>query len=163
MLATLVCSLIPPLHYEIGSRSVHWELSIQNRFHEKKSIQSPAKCKICSIIRYLVWKRKTPVEVYNKVKTAFGDKAMNRTRVVRWCGELKTVVRMPMVLRGVEDLQLWNEIENALREDRRLTVDELSAMSPQISRSLLHETLGYGNCSRGGSQNNWQTNTSWIE
>ncbi|KAG5319755.1 MOS1T transposase, partial [Pseudoatta argentina] len=33
------------------------------------------------------------------------------------------------------------KIENALRDDRRLTVDELSAMFPQISRSLLHETI----------------------
>jgi hypothetical protein len=32
------------------------------------------------------------------------------------------------------------EIENALCDDHRLTVEELSAMFPQISTSLLHET-----------------------
>ena len=36
--------------------------------------------------------------------------------------------------------EIVDKIENALRDNRRLIVDELSAMFPQISRSLLHET-----------------------
>ncbi|KAG5319256.1 GVQW3 protein, partial [Pseudoatta argentina] len=47
------------------------------------------KCEIRSVIRYLVWKGKTPVEVYNKVQTAYGDKGMNRTSVFKWCREFK--------------------------------------------------------------------------
>ena len=53
------------------------------------SIQYPAKCKICDVIHYLVWKEKTLIEVYNEVKTAYGDKAMNCTSVFKWCGEFK--------------------------------------------------------------------------
>ncbi|KAG5317141.1 MOS1T transposase, partial [Pseudoatta argentina] len=110
------------------------------------SIQSPAKCEIRSVIRYLVWKGKTPVEVYNEVKTAYGDKGMNRTSVFKWCREFKngrTSVHddqrsgRPSILTD----DIVEKIENALRDDRRLTVDELSAMFPQISRSLLHETI----------------------
>ncbi|KAG5319572.1 SETMR methyltransferase, partial [Pseudoatta argentina] len=112
----------------------------------KMSIQSPAKCEIRSVIRYLVWKGKTPVEVYNEVKTAYGDKGMNRTSVFKWCREFKngrTSVHddqrsgRPSILTD----DIVEKIENALRDDRRLTVDELSAMFPQISRSLLHETI----------------------
>ncbi|KAG5319446.1 SETMR methyltransferase, partial [Pseudoatta argentina] len=110
------------------------------------SIQSPAKCEIRSVIRYLVWKGKTPVEVYNEVKTAYGDKGMNRTSVFKWCREFKngrTSVHddqrsgRPSILTD----DIVEKIENALRDDRRLTMDELSAMFPQISRSLLHETI----------------------
>ncbi|KAG5324314.1 MOS1T transposase, partial [Pseudoatta argentina] len=110
------------------------------------SIQSPAKCEIRSVIRYLVWKGKTPVEVYNEVKTAYGDKGMNRTSVFKWCREFKngrTSVHddqrsgRPSILTD----DIVENIENALRDDRRLTVDELSAMFPQISRSLLRETI----------------------
>ncbi|KAG5318103.1 SETMR methyltransferase, partial [Pseudoatta argentina] len=110
------------------------------------SIQSPAKCEIRSVIRYLVWKGKTPVEVYNEVKTAYGDKGMNRTSVFKWCREFKngrTSVYddqrsgRPSILTD----DIVEKIENALRDDRRLTVDELSAMVAQISRSLLHETI----------------------
>ena len=43
--------------------------------------------------------------------------------------------------------EIVEKIKNAFRGDRRLTVDGLSVMFPQISRSLLHktitETLGY--------------------
>ncbi|KAG5315403.1 GVQW3 protein, partial [Pseudoatta argentina] len=53
------------------------------------SIQSPAKCEIRSVIRYLIWKGKTPVEVYNKVQTVYGDKGMNRTSVFKWYREFK--------------------------------------------------------------------------
>ncbi|KAG5305819.1 SETMR methyltransferase, partial [Pseudoatta argentina] len=118
----------------------------------KMSIQSPAKCEIRSVIRYLVWKGKTPVGVYNEVKTAYGDTGMNRTSVFKWCREFKngrTSVHddqrsgRPSILTD----DIVKKIENALRDDRRLTVNELSAMFPQISRSLLHETttetLGY--------------------
>ncbi|KAG5326612.1 SETMR methyltransferase, partial [Pseudoatta argentina] len=114
------------------------------------SIQSPAKCEIRSVIRYLVWKGKTPVEVYNEVKTAYGDKGMNRTSVFKWCREFKngrTSVHddqrseRPSILTD----DIVEKIENALRDDRRLTMDELSAMFPQISRSqeTITETLGY--------------------
>jgi hypothetical protein len=48
------------------------------------SIQSPAKCEIL-----IIWKGKTPVKVYNEVKTAYGDNAMNCKSVFKWCGEFK--------------------------------------------------------------------------
>ena len=53
------------------------------------SIQSPTKCEICGVICYLVWKEKTPVEVCNEIKTTYGDKAMNRTSVLKWSREFK--------------------------------------------------------------------------
>ena len=59
-----------------------------NRFR-KISIQSSANCQICGVIRYLIWKGETPVEVCNEVKTAYGDKAMNCTSVFKWWGEFK--------------------------------------------------------------------------
>uniref|UniRef100_A0A8D8R8P0 Histone-lysine N-methyltransferase SETMAR n=1 Tax=Cacopsylla melanoneura TaxID=428564 RepID=A0A8D8R8P0_9HEMI len=116
------------------------------------SIQSPAKCEIRAVIRYLVVKGKTPVEVFNEVKSAYGDGAMNRTNVYKWCREFKngrTSVHddqrsgRPSIVTD----ELVEQIENALRDDRRLTLDELSVIFPQISRTLLHEiiteTLGY--------------------
>jgi hypothetical protein len=52
-------------------------------------IQSSAKCKTCGIICYLVWKRKTLAEIYNEVKSAYGDKAMNCMSVIKWCRKFK--------------------------------------------------------------------------
>ena len=53
------------------------------------SIQSPDKCQIRGVILYLVWKGKTPFEVYNEVKPKYDDKAVNRTRVFKWCVAFK--------------------------------------------------------------------------
>ena len=91
------------------------------------SIQSPAKCETHSIIHYLVWKAKPPVEVYNEVKTAYGDKAMNLSGKFKLCREFKN--------------KIVEKIENVLHDDGRLTEDELFAMFPQIPRYLLYETI----------------------
>ena len=57
-------------------------------------------CKIHGVIHYLVWMGKTPVEAYNEVKTAYGDKAMNR--VFKWCDKFKNIVCLCMMIRGAE-------------------------------------------------------------
>ena len=93
-------------------------------------------------IRYLIWKEKTPVEV----KTAYGDKVMNRKSVFKSYHKFKNSrmsvhddqrSRRPSIVTD----EIMEKIENALRHDRRLTVNELSALFPQISRSLLHKTI----------------------
>ena len=53
------------------------------------SIQSRAKCVIRGVVRYLVWKGKTLLEVYKEIKTAYGVKAMNSTSVLKWYREFK--------------------------------------------------------------------------
>ncbi|KAG5318563.1 SETMR methyltransferase, partial [Pseudoatta argentina] len=71
---------------------------------------------------------------------------MNRTSMLKWRREFKngrTSVHddqrsgRPSILTD----DIVEKIENALRDDRRFTVDELSPMFPQISRPLLHETI----------------------
>ncbi|KAL4089589.1 hypothetical protein QTP88_024602 [Uroleucon formosanum] len=76
------------------------------------SIESAAKCEIRAVIRYLVAKEKSPHEIFNEE----GRPSISTDDIVK-------------------------KVENAVRDDRRLTLDELSAMFPQLSRSLLHETI----------------------
>jgi len=110
------------------------------------SIESAAKCEIRAVIRYLVAKEKSPHEIFNEVRTVYGEGHMNRTSVYKWCREFKngrTNVHddlrsgRPSILTD----DVVKKVENAVRDDRRLTLDELSAMFPQLSRSLLHETI----------------------
>ena len=55
------------------------------------SIQFPAKSKYA--VSYIIsfGREKMLVEVYNEVKTAYGDKAMNRTSVFKLCRKFKNV------------------------------------------------------------------------
>ncbi|XP_026815448.1 protein GVQW3-like [Rhopalosiphum maidis] len=110
------------------------------------SIESAAKCEIRAVIRYLVAKEKSPHEIFNEIRTVYGEGHMNRTSVYKWCREFKngrTNVHdglrsgRPSILTD----DIVKKVENAVRDDRRLTLDELSAMFPQLSRSLLHETI----------------------
>ncbi|KAL4084383.1 hypothetical protein QTP88_028206 [Uroleucon formosanum] len=122
------------------------------------SIESAAKCEIRAVIRYLIAKEKSPHEIFNEVRTVYDESHMNRISVYKWCREFKND-RMnvhddlrsgrPSILTD----DILQKVEKAVRDDRRLTLDELSAMFPQLSKSLLHETitesLGFHNlCAR---------------
>jgi len=76
-----------------------------------------------------------------------------------------------MTTRGLEVLQLTDQIvekiENALRDDRTLSVDDLYVMFRQ-SLDLCytkppHKLSNIGICPRGGWQNSRQTNTSLMD
>lgn len=58
---------------------------------------------------------------------------------------LKTVLLASIMIRGTErNCDVWTtngKIESAVYDNCRLTLDELSAMSPPISTSLLHKTM----------------------
>ena len=101
-------------------------------FTLKMSIESPAKCKIRGIIHYLIWKGNTMVGVYIEVKTAYGDIAMNHTRVFKWCCKFKnghmSVHDQRSGWPSIDWQNCGKKIENALYDDCRLTEDELSAM-----------------------------------
>ncbi|KAL4121063.1 hypothetical protein QTP88_013646 [Uroleucon formosanum] len=110
------------------------------------SIESATKCEIRAVIRYLVAKEKSPHEIFNEVRTVYGEGHMNRTSIYKWCREFKNGrMNVPDDLRSgrpsILTDDIVNKVENAVRDDRRLTLDELSAMFPQLSRSLLHETI----------------------
>jgi len=47
-------------------------------------IQSPAKCEVRSIIRFLNTKGEHPVEIHKQIVAAYGN-VMNRQNVTKWC------------------------------------------------------------------------------
>ncbi|KAL4091367.1 hypothetical protein QTP88_026069 [Uroleucon formosanum] len=110
------------------------------------SIESAAKCEVRAVIRYLVAKEKSPHEIFNEVRTVYGEGHMNRTSVYEWCREFKNGrMNVHDDLRSGRPSILTDDIvkkvENAVRDVCRLILDELSAMFPQLSRSLLHKTI----------------------
>jgi len=49
-------------------------------------IQSPAKCKVRSVIRFLNAKGERPAEIHKQIVAVYG-KVMNRQNVTKWCRE----------------------------------------------------------------------------
>ena len=55
-------------------------------FEMATSIQSPAKCEVRPVIRFLKAKCKSPVEIHKQIVAVYG-KVMNRQNVTKWCRE----------------------------------------------------------------------------
>jgi len=49
-------------------------------------IQSPAKCEVRSVIRFLNAKGERPVEIHKQIVAVYGN-VMNRQNVTKWCHE----------------------------------------------------------------------------
>ena len=78
---------------------------------------------------------------------------MNHTSVFKQCGEFKNCLTSVHDDQRSRRSSIVKKIENSLRDNRRLTVDKLSAIFLQISRSLLHETI---------TLRYWKLSTRWV-
>ena len=56
-------------------------------FEMAAPIQSPAKCEVRSVIRFLNVKGERPAEIHKQIVAVYGN-VMNRQNVTKWCREL---------------------------------------------------------------------------
>jgi hypothetical protein len=49
-------------------------------------IQSPAKCEVRSVMRFLSAKNERPAEIHKQIVAVYGN-VMNRQNVTKWCHE----------------------------------------------------------------------------
>ena len=55
-------------------------------FEMAAPIQSPAKCEVRSVIRFLKAKGERPAEIHKQIVTLYGN-VLNRQNVTKWCCE----------------------------------------------------------------------------
>ena len=55
-------------------------------FEKAAPIQSPAKCEVHSVIRFLNAKGEHPAEIHQQIVVVYGN-VMNRQNVTKWCRE----------------------------------------------------------------------------
>jgi len=91
-------------------------------------IQSPVKCEVRSVIRFLNAKCERPAEIYKQIVAVYGN-VMNRQNVTKWCREFsegRTDVHdeqrscRPSLISD----DLLQEMEGEIRANRRLTTRE---------------------------------------
>jgi hypothetical protein len=56
-------------------------------FEMAAPIQSPAKCQVISVIRFLIANGERPAEIHKQIVAVY-DNVMNRQNVTTWCREL---------------------------------------------------------------------------
>ena len=108
-------------------------------------IQSPAKCEVRSVIRFLKAKGERPAEIHKKIIAVYGN-VINRKNVKKWCREFsegRTDFHNEQ-RRGRSSLisdDLLQKIEGEIRANRRVTIRELHHIIPEVSKTTIHEGL----------------------
>jgi phage FluMu protein Com len=115
----------------VGSGRTGFEWDV---FEVTVLIQRSAKCKVCSILRFLNTKSKHPAEIHKQIVAVYGD-IMNWQNVTKWCREFSEGRT------DVHDEQrssrpslfcdkLLQKIEGEIHANRRRTIRELHHIIP---------------------------------
>jgi hypothetical protein len=106
-------------------------------FEMAAPIQSPTKCKECSVIQFLKAKGEHPAEIHKQIVAVDGD-VMNRQNEMKWCREFskgRTDVHDEQSSGGqplISD-DVLKKIEGEIRANRRRTIKRVAS---QHSRSV---------------------------
>jgi len=114
-----------------------------------KTIEGAADCAIRSVIRVLNARNVLPSEIHHQICQVYGDSAMSDVMVRKW---------VRMFNEGRENVHdesrsgrpslvnddLVRKVKERVCEDRRFTISDLSLHFPQISRTLLYDTVSSG-------------------
>jgi len=114
-----------------------------------KTTKGTADCEIRPVIRFLNARNVLPSEIHHQICQMYGDNAMSDGMVRKW-------VRMFNERREnvhgearsgrsflVND-DLVRKVNERVRDDRCFTISDLSLHFPQISRTLLYDTVSSG-------------------
>ena len=108
-------------------------------------IQSPAKCKVRSVIRFFKGKVERPAEIHKQIVTVYGN-VMNRKNVTKWFREFsegRTDVHdeqrsgRPSLISD----EILEEIEGEIRTNRCVTIRELHHVIPETTKITIHEAV----------------------
>jgi hypothetical protein len=120
-------------------------------FEMAAPIQSPDKCDVRFVIRFLNAKRERPAEIHKQIVAVYGN-VMNRQNMTKWCREFSEGMT------DVHDEQrsgrsslisddFLQEIEGEIHTNRRVMIREMHHFNPEVSKTKIHEVvteeLGY--------------------
>ena len=114
-------------------------------FEVAAPIQSPAKCEVRSVIRFLKAKGERPAEIHKQIFAVCGN-VMNRQNVTKWCREFsegRTDIHDEQ-RSGTPSLisnDLLQEIEGEIRANRRVAIRELHHINSEVSKTTIHEAV----------------------
>jgi hypothetical protein len=114
-------------------------------FEMATPIQSPAKCRVCSITQFLNAKGERPAEIHKQIVAVYGD-VMNQQNVTKWCHEFS---------KGRNDVHneqrssrpslisndLLQKTEGEIRANQRRMIRELHHIIPEVSNTTINEAV----------------------
>jgi iron-sulfur cluster repair protein YtfE (RIC family) len=109
------------------------------------SIPNPTKCEVHSLIRFLNAKGEAPAEIHRQIVSVYGD-VMNKQQMAKWCrvfnaGRTDVHDEQRTGRPSLINADLVQKVEENIHADRRVTINELHEMIPEVSKSLDHEIV----------------------
>ncbi|KFM74683.1 hypothetical protein X975_23290, partial [Stegodyphus mimosarum] len=110
------------------------------------AIDSPAKCELRAVIRFLQAEGNSAAEIHRRMSRVYGDSFMSDCVVREWCRKFKdgrTDVHDEGSQRckSVATDDIVQRVGQAVKENRRFTISELSMKFPEVSRSSLYSIV----------------------
>ena len=119
---------------------------------ESNFLEVASDVEVRSVIRFLRFKKNSPIEIHRELKAVYGDKVMSVQHVRKWCrlfdeGRNQVADHARSGRPSVVNDDLVRRVEEKIREDSRITFDDLEFHFQQISRgtlhSIVHDRLGF--------------------
>ena len=114
-----------------------------------KTIERAADCEIRFVIRFFNSKNVLPSEIHHQICQVYGDNAMSDGMVRKWVRVFnegrenvhdEARIGRPSLVKD----DLVRKVNERVCDDRLFTVSDLSLHFPQISRTLLYDTVSSG-------------------
>jgi len=114
-----------------------------------KTIEGTADCEIPSVISFLNAMNVLPSEIHHQICQVYGDNVMSNGMVRKWVlmfneGRENVHDEARSGRPSLVNDDLVCKVNERVRDDRRFTISDLSLHFPQISRTLLYDTVSSG-------------------
>ena len=145
MLATQLCSLVPELPNKPSLSLLGRSVLARQPFVMELTLAAPARCEVRAVIRLLNAKGVKRIEIHCQLTEVYGQLCMDVKNVRKWCKEF-TAGRTEIHDEersgrpSISD-ETVAKVEQIMRQDRRITLDDLCILVPEVSRSTIGRTL----------------------
>jgi len=114
-----------------------------------KTTEGAADCEIRSVIRFLNARNVLPSEIHHQICQVYGDNAISDGMVREWVrmfneGRENVHDEARSGRTSLMNGDLVRKVNERVRDDRRFTISDQSLHFPQISRTLLYDTVSSG-------------------
>jgi len=114
-----------------------------------KTIERAADCEMRSVIRFLNTRNVLPSEIHHQICQVYGDNVMSDGMIRKWVrifneGRENVHDEARSGRPSFVNDDLVRKVNERVRDDRRFTISDLSLHFPQISKTLVYDTVSNG-------------------
>jgi len=109
-------------------------------------ISNPADCEVRGVIRFLQAENVRPREIHRRLVAVYGEHFMNAASVRKWCtmfrnGRTDVLDAERSGRPSVITDAMKQKVNSIFREIRHFTISEVYEQCPEVSRTVVYETV----------------------